>query len=55
MLHLYDDRIAHTVVPLPEAPEASGYPADVLAQLEALSADERCEIISRKASEFNQG
>ena len=55
MLHLYDDRVVHTVVPLPEAPEASGFPLDVLAQLEALSADERREIISRKDSEFNQG
>lgn len=55
MLHLYDDRIVHTVVPLPEAPEASGFPSDVVAQLEALSADERREIISRKDSAFNQG
>jgi Icc protein len=55
MLHLYDDRVVHTVVPLPEAPEASGYPADVVAQLEALSFEERREIISRKDSELNQG
>ncbi len=55
MLHLYDDRIVHTVVPLPQAPEVSGYPADGLAQLEALSFEERREIISRKNSEFNQG
>ena len=55
MLHLYDDRIVHTVVPLPEAPEASGFPADVVEQLEALTAEERREIISRKNSEFNQG
>ena len=55
MLHLYDDRIVHTVVPLPEAPEASGFPSDVVAQLEALTAEERREIISRKDSEFNQG
>lgn len=55
MLHLYDDQIVHTVVPLPEAPEATGYPSDVLAQLEALSPEERREMISRKDSEFNQG
>ncbi len=55
MLHLYDDRVVHTVVPLPEAPEASGFPSDVVAQLEALSFEERREIISRKDSEFNQG
>ena len=55
MLHLYDDHVVHTVVPIPDAPEVSGYPADVVAQLEALSHDERREIISRKDSEFNQG
>jgi 3',5'-cyclic-AMP phosphodiesterase len=55
MLHLYDDRVVHTVVPLGEAPEASGFPSDVVAQLEALSAEERREIISRKDSEFNRG
>ncbi len=55
MLHLYDDRVVHTVVPIPEAPEASGYPLDVVAQLEALSHEDRREIISRKDSEFNIG
>jgi 3',5'-cyclic AMP phosphodiesterase CpdA len=55
MLHLYEDRVVHTVVPLAQAPEANGFPADVVAQLEALSADERREIISRKDSPFNQG
>ena len=55
MVHLYDDRVVHTVVPLPEAPEASGYPADVVAQLEALSFEERREIISLKDSPFNRG
>ena len=55
MLHLYDDRVVHTVVPTPPAPEVSGYPADVVAQLEALGHDERREIISRQDSEFNQG
>jgi len=55
MLHLYDDRVVHTVVPLAQAPEASGFPADVVAQLEALNADDRRETISRKDSPFNQG
>ena len=55
MLHLYEDRVVHTVVPLAQAPEASGFPADVVAQLEALNADDRRETISRKDSPFNQG
>jgi 3',5'-cyclic AMP phosphodiesterase CpdA len=55
MLHLYDDRIVHSVVPVAEAPEASGFPSDVVAQVEALSADERRELLSRKDSPFYTG
>ncbi len=55
MLHLYDDRIVHTVVPLAAAPEVDGYPADLLDALVALSPDERREMISRKDSAFNRG
>jgi len=53
MLHLYADRVVHTVVPVVEAPEVSGLPSDVRAQVEALSPEERREIISRKDSDFN--
>ena len=55
MMHFYDDRVVHTVVPLPPAPEVTGYPSDVVAQLESLSAVERREILSRKDSPFNLG
>jgi Icc protein len=53
MMHVYPDRIVHTIVPLAEAPEVSGYPTDVVAQLEALTAEQRREEISRKDSAFN--
>ena len=53
MMHVYADRIVHTIVPLAEAPEVSGYPSDVVAQLETLTADQRREEISRKDSAFN--
>ena len=53
MLHVYDDRVVHTVVPLAAAPEVSGFPSDVIAQVEALSAEERRELLSRKDSAFN--
>jgi 3',5'-cyclic AMP phosphodiesterase CpdA len=52
VLHLYDDRVVHTVVPLAGAPEVSGFPSDVVAQVEALSPEERRELLSRKASGF---
>ena len=52
-VHVYDDRIVHTVIPIPEAPEVSGQPEEMRAALEALSPEERREIISRKDSDFN--
>ena len=55
VLHLYDDQVVHTVVPLAEVPEVTGHPSDVRAQVEALSPEERRELISRKDSPLNQG
>jgi len=55
MMHLYDDRVVHTLVPLAEVPEVSGYPSDVRAQVEALNAEERREMLSRKDSPFYTG
>lgn len=55
MMHVYADRIVQTIVPLGEAPEVSGYPSDVIAQVEALNAEERREILSRKDSPFYDG
>ena len=55
MDHVYDDRIVHTVVPVAEAPEVSGFPSDVRAQVEALTPDERRELLSRKDSPVYTG
>jgi 3',5'-cyclic-AMP phosphodiesterase len=53
MMHVYDDRVVQTIVPLAPAPELTGFPSDVVAQLEALSPEERREHLSRKDSAFN--
>jgi Icc protein len=55
MVHVYDDRVVHTVVPVDEAPEVSGFPSDVRAQVEALTPDERRELLSRKDSPIYTG
>ncbi len=55
MVHVYDDRVVHTVVPLAEAPEVSGFPADVLAQVEALTPEQRRDLLSRKDSPLYTG
>ncbi|MEZ0578714.1 metallophosphoesterase [Nocardioides sp. MH1] len=52
-VHVYDDRIVHTVVPLHEAPEVSGQSSDLREPLDALTPEERREILSRKDSDFN--
>ena len=53
MVHVYDDRLVHTVVPLADVPEVSGYPSDVRAQVEAMSPEERHDMFARKDSDFN--
>ncbi|MGY2700532.1 phosphodiesterase [Nocardioides sp. HB32] len=55
MVHLYDDRVVHTIVPVEEAPEVSGFPSDVRAQVEALTPEERRELLSRKDSPIYTG
>jgi Icc protein len=55
MLHVYDDRIVTTVVPIAEAPEVSGFGIDMTILLEAMSLEERHDAISRKNSDFNLG
>ena len=55
MLHVYDDRIVHTIVPVEEAPEVSGYAADVTAEVEALTHEQRRDLLSRKDSPFYTG
>ncbi len=55
MVHVYDDRIVHTTVPLADAPEVSGFPSDVRAQIVALSPEERRELLSRKDSPVYSG
>jgi 3',5'-cyclic-AMP phosphodiesterase len=52
-VHVYDDRIVHTVIPVFDAPEVTGQPGAMREVLDALSAEERREIISRKDSDFN--
>ena len=55
VVHVYADRVVTTLVPLAEAPEVSGFPADVVAQVEALTPEERRELLSRKDSGFYTG
>jgi Icc protein len=50
MMHFYDDRIVHSVVPVPDAEEKAGYDSELMEQVEALPAAERHELLSAKDS-----
>ncbi|KQY56882.1 MULTISPECIES: phosphodiesterase [unclassified Nocardioides] len=50
MLHLYEDAVVHSVVPVPGAPEIVGHPAELAEQLEALAPEELFELVSSKES-----
>lgn len=52
LIHVYDDRVVHTLVPVAMAPEVHGYGLDVLDALQALGGDERREFLSRKDSPY---
>ena len=49
-MHVYADRVVHSVVPVPGAPEVDGFGTDVAPLLEALSPEERLDMVSRKDS-----
>lgn len=55
MLHVYADRVVHSVVPVDDATEVTGYGMDMAEPFAALSADERFEIVSRKDSPLYAG
>jgi Icc protein len=54
-VHVYADRVVHSIVPVPDAPEVDGFGTDVAPLLEALSPEERLDMVSRKDSPLNTG
>ncbi|WP_298887464.1 metallophosphoesterase [uncultured Serinicoccus sp.] len=50
VVHVYADRVVHTVVPVAAAPEVRGHPVEVVEQLAALTPEQRREMISRKGA-----
>ncbi len=55
MVHVYDDRLVHTIVPLAPGPEVNGLGLDIRDALESLDLGEAVELASSKSSAFNTG
>jgi Icc protein len=53
LVHVYDDQILHSVVPVTETRPVSGFPDSVIERLEQLSHEERIAAFSSKTSTFN--
>lgn len=53
LVHVYDDQIVHSVVPVGDAPEVTGFSSDNWAQIEAMTPEQRRELFSNKRSSFN--
>lgn len=53
LVHLYDDSVVHTIVPMGDSPQVAGFSGVVLEALAAMTAEERLEAFSNKASTFN--
>ncbi|QIK74462.1 metallophosphoesterase [Nocardioides piscis] len=53
MVHAYDDRLVHTIVPLHTGPEVSAIGLDVLEAVEGMSVEEARELASSKTSPYN--
>ena len=55
MVHVYADRVVHSVVPIHDGPEISGYGLNMAAPFEALTREDRFDLVSRKDSPLYAG
>jgi Icc protein len=53
LVHVYDDQILHSVVPVHDTRPVSGFPDSVLDRLAQLTHEQRIEAFSNKRSTFN--
>ena len=54
LVHVYDDTVVHTVVPVDDFPQVASYPATLRALATTMTEEQIIEMVSNKHSEFNQ-
>ncbi|MCU1543079.1 MAG: phosphodiesterase [Microbacteriaceae bacterium] len=55
VVHVYDDRLVHSVVPIGERAEITGFSAEFVERIERMTPEQRTEMFSKKTSSFNLG
>ena len=54
IIHVYEDQVVHSIVPVGDTTEVTGVPAAGWEQIAAMTPEQRMETFSRKDSPFNQ-
>lgn len=55
VVHVYEDRVVHSIVPVGDTTEITGFSADHRAAIEAMTPEQRRQMFSDKKSKFNLG
>ena len=53
VVHVYEEQLVHSVIPVGNTPEITGQPSAAWAQIEAMTHEQRLEVLSAKNSAFN--
>lgn len=55
VVHVYEEQLVHSIIPIGDTTEVSGVPAAGWAQIAAMTPEQRQDVFSRKDSDFNRG
>jgi 3',5'-cyclic AMP phosphodiesterase CpdA len=53
VVHVYEEQVVHSIIPIGDTTEVSGFSAEAWAQIEAMTPEQRMETFSAKNSTFN--
>jgi len=55
IVHVYEDRVVHSIVPVGDTTEITGFSTEHRASIEAMTPEQRRQMFSAKKSQFNLG
>ena len=55
LVHVYEDSLVHSIVPIGERVEITGFSTEFVGRIEAMTPEQRTEMFSKKTSGFNLG
>lgn len=55
VVHVYEDRVVHSIVPVGDRVEISGFSSEFIPRIEGMTSEQRRAVFSAKGSSFNLG